>query len=85
MEALIMQKTIEAVFDGKVFHPEGKVDLEPNRPYLLTVAEKEEKPEVSDAWSILGTLTGTVDAPEDWSEEHDHYLYGAAKRKSKSS
>jgi len=75
-----MEKTIEAVFDGKVFRPEGNVDLEPNRPYVLTVTEKKEKPAVSDAWSILGSLTGTVDAPEDWAQEHDHYLYGAPKR-----
>jgi hypothetical protein len=24
---------------------------------------------------------GTVEGPEDWSEEHDHYLYGVPKRK----
>jgi hypothetical protein len=75
-----MEKTIEAVFDGKVFHPEGKVDLEPNRPYVLTVSEKIVNSEASDAWSILGSLTGTVDAPEDWAQEHDHYLYGVSKR-----
>ncbi len=74
-----MQRTIEAVFDGKVFHPEGKVDLEPNKPYLLTVTEKNEKAGALDAWSILGRLTGSVDAPEDWAQEHDHYLYGAPK------
>lgn len=80
-----MENTIEAVFDGKVFRPAGKVDLEPNRPYVLTVTEKKEKPVALDAWSILGNLTGTVDAPEDWAEEHDHYLYGAPKRNKKTS
>ena len=80
-----MEKTIEAVFDGEVFRPEGKVDLEPNRPYVLTVTEKKEKPAASDVWSILGSLTGSVDAPEDWAQEHDHYLYGAPKRDKKTS
>ena len=80
-----MEKTIEAVFDGKVFRPEGKVDLEPNRPYVLTVTEKREKPSTSDAWNVLESLTGTIDAPEDWSQEHDHYLYGAPKRNKKTS
>jgi hypothetical protein len=80
-----MEKTIEAVFDGKVFHPEGQVDLKPNKPYILLVTEKKEVSGPSDAWGILGRLTGTVDAPEDWAEEHDHYLYRSQKRNQKQS
>jgi hypothetical protein len=34
----------------------------------------------SNAWDILESLTGTVEAPIDWSAEHDHYLYGTPKR-----
>ncbi|MBE9100810.1 hypothetical protein [Vacuolonema iberomarrocanum] len=34
----------------------------------------------SDAWDVLESLTGTVEAPADWSAEHDHYLYGTSKR-----
>ena len=34
----------------------------------------------SDALSVLEALAGTVEAPVDWSAEHDHYLYGTAKR-----
>jgi hypothetical protein len=33
-----------------------------------------------NAWDILESLTGTVEAPADWSSEHDHYLYGTAKQ-----
>jgi hypothetical protein len=29
---------------------------------------------------FLKQLVGIVDAPADWSEEHDHYLYGSPKR-----
>jgi hypothetical protein len=29
-----------------------------------------------NAWDVLESLTGTVEAPIDWSAEHDHYLYG---------
>lgn len=29
-----------------------------------------------NAWDVLESLTGTVEAPTDWSAEHDHYLYG---------
>lgn len=37
-------------------------------------------PETENAWEILEALTGTIEAPLDWSEEHDHYLSGAPKR-----
>jgi hypothetical protein len=33
-----------------------------------------------DAWDVLESLTGTVEAPADWSAEHDHYLYGVPKQ-----
>ena len=36
----------------------------------------------SNAWDVLEHFAGTVDAPADWSSEHDHYLYGTPKRKS---
>ena len=32
-----------------------------------------------DAWNVLESLTGTIEAPVDWSSEHDHYLYGTLK------
>lgn len=32
-----------------------------------------------NAWDVLESLTGTVEAPADWSAEHDHYLYGTSK------
>jgi hypothetical protein len=33
-----------------------------------------------NAWDVLESLTGTVEAPADWSTDHDHYLYGIPKR-----
>ena len=33
-----------------------------------------------DAWDVLESFVGTVEAPADWSAEHDHYLYGTPKR-----
>lgn len=32
------------------------------------------------AWDVLDGLTGSIVAPPDWAEEHDHYLYGTPKR-----
>lgn len=36
-----------------------------------------------NAWDVLESLTGTIEAPTDWSAEHDHYLYGTPKYQSK--
>jgi predicted RNase H-like HicB family nuclease len=32
-----------------------------------------------NAWDVLETLTGTIEAPSDWSSQHNHYLYGTPK------
>ena len=32
-----------------------------------------------NAWDVLESLIGQVEGPEDWSEQHDHYLYGTPK------
>jgi hypothetical protein len=32
-----------------------------------------------NAWDVLESLTGTIEAPTDWSSEHDRYLYGSPK------
>jgi hypothetical protein len=74
-----MSKTLHVIFDGKVLRPEGPVDLEPNAHYVVTI-EREEQSGTQDLWNVLGSLTGKVEGPEDWSQEHDHYLYGTPKR-----
>lgn len=33
-----------------------------------------------NAWDVLESLTGTVEAPADWSAKHNHYLYGTPQR-----
>ena len=71
---LIMVGTFEAVFDGEVFHPNHKLDLTPNIHYILVVHEKPQKADLLNTWDILDNLTGLIEAPEDWSLEHDRYL-----------
>ncbi len=41
-----------------------------------------EHPEVNsrEAWAVIESLIGTVEAPKDWSLEHDHYIHGTPKR-----
>lgn len=36
--------------------------------------------ECADALAVLEALAGSIEAPADWSAEHDHYLYGTPKR-----
>ncbi|MDI6751496.1 MAG: hypothetical protein QME07_01365 [bacterium] len=75
-----MTKTLHAVFDGKVLRPEETVDLEPDTSYIVTVNKKDSL-ESQNLWSVLSDLAGKVEGPSDWSEEHDHYLYGTPKQK----
>jgi plasmid stability protein len=36
--------------------------------------------ENGDAWAILESMKGTIEAPSDFASELDHYLYGTPKR-----
>ncbi len=75
-----MSKTLTAVFDGDVFRPDLPLDLKPNTRYVITIQPVEQPVAQENAWDVLEELTGTVEAPSDWSSEHDHYLYGVPKR-----
>ncbi|WP_342596705.1 hypothetical protein VKI21_12025 [Cyanobacterium aponinum UTEX 3222] len=39
----------------------------------------ESKKKSANAWDTLEEMAGSIEAPEDWSKEHDHYLYGTPK------
>ncbi len=74
-----MSKTAIAFFDGMVLRPEKPLELQPNRRYVITVEDAPPAVKPEDAWSVLEQLAGTVLAPPDWAEEHDHYIHGASK------
>jgi hypothetical protein len=70
-----MTKTIDALFDGKVFRPTEPVALTPNTRVRMTI-ETLPSPE-STAGSFLRTArTLNLDGPPDWSANLDEYLYG---------
>ncbi len=71
-------KTLHAIFDGNVLRPEEPVDLETNVRYLVTIKRKEASKQ--SLWDVLNKFSGKVEGPEDWSKEHDHYIYGTSKR-----
>lgn len=77
-----MTKTVVVVFDGHVLRPEASLDLKPNAKYQITIEplESESSNAPSNAWETLARLAGSIEAPADWSSEHDHYLYGTPKR-----
>lgn len=77
-----MTKRLTATFDGQVLRPDTPLDLQPNTRCVITVEVPESQPRVAeDAWTVLEKAAGSVDAPRDWSAEHDHYLYGTPKRR----
>ena len=74
---------IKGHFDGKVFVPDEPVDLPRNQSVILHVqlaADLETRKQPGGLWAELKKHAGSVSAPADWAEEHDHYLYGTPKR-----
>ena len=47
---------------------------------FIQTLRKQQSPTHSNAWDILESLTGSIEAPADWSCEHDYYLYGTPKQ-----
>lgn len=81
---MLISKTLTVVFDGDVLRPDSPLDLEPNTRYVITLQLVEQPVAKENAWDVLEAMTGTVEAPHDWSSEHDHYLYGTSKRQPES-
>ena len=78
----MMIKNLRVSYDGMVFRPEEKIELEPNTHYIIQIISREDPLENNhkNAWELLEEMAGTYEAPEDWSREHDHYLYDSPKR-----
>jgi hypothetical protein len=74
-----MSQVIEATFDGKAFHPVNALELPSDIRYRLIV-EPLPIATSEDVWGLLANAAGSVEASEDWSAQHDHYLYGTSKR-----
>ncbi len=79
-----MELTFEATFDGEVFRPDEKVDLEPNTKVRIVVEEpkklklvvrpKKGKGEPNSFIKFARSLN--LDGPSDFSKNLDDYLYG---------
>ncbi|MBI5928596.1 MAG: antitoxin family protein [Chloroflexi bacterium] len=76
----MLLKTIEAVFDGKVFRPTEPIGLESNTRVRITIESIEI--EEGEPYSFLdAAMAANLDGPEDWSTNLDKYLYGDADEK----
>ena len=64
-----MNELLSVTFDGSVLTPDQPLKLERNRRYLITIVPEQVAP-VQNAWDLLENLTGTVEAPEDWSVKY---------------
>lgn len=80
-----------AHFDGKNLCPDEPVSLPEGVTLEVVVSQpREAKPDAEGSSSgrenpmnIFQRIEqdcGLVEGPEDWSAEHDHYLYGSPKR-----
>ena len=70
-----MSKTIEAIFDGKVFRPKDALTLDPNTRVRITIEPVQ--PATKGAVSFLDTaISLKLDGPNDWAVNIDTYLYG---------
>ena len=45
----------------------------------VSIAVVEHKPPESTLWEGLRALAGTVEGPEDWASNHDHYIHGTPR------
>ena len=73
-------KTLHAVFDGKVLRPEGSVDLELGKRYVLSIESKQKINDIEkDPAFNLSSLAVKTNI-SDLATEHDHYLYGIPRR-----
>jgi hypothetical protein len=74
---VIMTKTLEAVFDGKVFHPNEVIELAPNTRVRLTVETADEAGKKKNSF-LQAARSLNLEGPSDWSARLDAYLYGNA-------
>lgn len=73
-----MTQTIAAHFDGRVLVPDGPVDLPTGQKLRVRIElANDAEPRFAEFLTFAADLP---DAPPDLAAQHDHYLYGAAKK-----
>jgi hypothetical protein len=79
-----MTTTLIAHFDGKVIVPDEPVELPTGCRLEIRVetadAQKQRPGSLSRLAELARKIPANPDAPADAAAQHDHYLYGQAKR-----
>ena len=70
-----MTQTLDAIFDGNVFRPDGPIQLEPNTRVRLTIEPATSAAQQSTSFLRVARSLN-LDGPPDWSSRLDEYLYG---------
>ena len=73
-----MGKTMYATFDGRVFRPDGTIELEPNTRVKITI-ETEEEPKAKRKSFLQTARSLQLEGPSDWSARLEDYLYEEEK------
>ena len=69
-----MSTILHLIYDGKVFHPEESVELEPDtRVRVILEATEPVRPQPRSFLRTARTLQ--LDGPPDWSSHVEEYLY----------
>lgn len=72
--------TVNAHFDGKVIVPDEPLDLRPNQALIVQIEPIEGEAQESALDWIAANAVENDTLPIDLAHQHDHYLYGHAKR-----
>ena len=70
-----MSQTLDAIFDGNVFRPDGPIQLEPNTRVRITIEPAPAAAEETESFLRVARSLN-LDGPRDWSSRLDEYLYG---------
>jgi hypothetical protein len=78
-----MYRELPMTYRGHVKNGQIRLDESPQLPEgaevsVQVVENGGAKPTI---WDKLRGIAGTVEGPEDWAENHDHYIHGTPKRK----
>lgn len=81
-----MTKTVTAHYNGSAFIPDEPVEMPEGSEVMVQLISTEKKDSTQPVVglrqlaALLKKLPPDPDAPSDGAAQHDHYLYGTAKR-----
>lgn len=70
-----MTKTIHALFDGRVLHPEEPIELLPDTRVSITIETGSQSTTRSNSF-LWKARSLNLQGPPDWSTNFEDYLYG---------